>query len=50
MASQVYEISGWDPTVFVLAIVSLTGAALVATWLPARRASHIDPMLVLRQE
>lgn len=48
--SQIYEVSAFDPAVFAIAFLVLAGAALLASWLPARRASYIDPMQALRQE
>ncbi len=50
MASQIYEVSASDPTVFAIALAGLASAALLASWLPARRASRIDPMNALREE
>jgi hypothetical protein len=50
MSSQIYDVSAADPTVFAVAVIGLTTAALLASWLPARRASRIDPMLALREE
>jgi ABC-type antimicrobial peptide transport system permease subunit len=50
MSSQIYQVSASDPTVFAIALAGLAGAAFLATWLPARRASRIDPMHALRQE
>jgi len=50
LASQIYAAAPLDPTVFGTVLAGLTGAALLASWLPARRASRIDPMRVLRQE
>jgi putative ABC transport system permease protein len=39
-----------DPTAFVTAAVVLGVTALVAAWLPARRASRVDPLIALRHE
>jgi macrolide transport system ATP-binding/permease protein len=39
-----------DPLALTLAVAILLCAALVAGWVPARRASRIDPMIALRQE
>lgn len=50
MASQIYEVSTSDPAVFAIALAGLACAALLASWLPARRASRIDPMNALREE
>jgi ABC-type lipoprotein release transport system permease subunit len=39
-----------EPVAFLVMIAVLAGAALLASWLPARRASRIDPLRALRQE
>jgi predicted permease len=41
---------GADPATFALMVFVLIGAAMLASFLPARRASRIDPMKALRQE
>jgi predicted permease len=39
-----------DPLVFGIAALILTLAAIAAAWIPARRASHVDPLIALRHE
>lgn len=39
-----------DPLTYIVVAVLLAAIALIATWIPARRASAIDPMTALRQE
>jgi putative ABC transport system permease protein len=50
MASMLYGVSPWDPGVLVITGAVLTGAVVVAAYLPARRASGTDPASVLRME
>jgi len=45
-----YEIKPTDPLTFVLVAVLLGGVALLACWLPARRAANVDPITALRHE
>jgi ABC-type antimicrobial peptide transport system permease subunit len=50
VANQLYGVSGTDPLTFAT-VASLLGAvALAACWLPARRASRVDPLTALRHE
>jgi predicted permease len=49
-ASMLYDVSGYDPLSFVSAAVLLSAVALAAGYLPARRASRVDPMVALRSE
>lgn len=50
MSRFVFHISALDPVSFVAAPVLLGVAVLAAAWLPARRASRVQPMRVLRVE
>jgi putative ABC transport system permease protein len=50
MTAVLYQTSSTDPLTFVLAAAVLLLAALLASWLPARRASTVDPVTALRGE
>jgi len=50
LSSMLYEVSAMDPLVFVGATVFLASAAMLACWLPVRRASRIEPTVALRYE
>jgi ABC-type antimicrobial peptide transport system permease subunit len=49
VAHLLHETSPRDPFTYAVAAAVVLGAALVATWLPARRAGRIDPLAALRQ-
>jgi putative ABC transport system permease protein len=50
MAAVLFEVRATDPMTFATVVVVLLGAALVASWLPARRALRIDPVQALRYD
>jgi len=45
-----FEVGGLDPRIYLGVGVLLFAATLLASWLPARRASHVDPIVALRSE
>jgi predicted permease len=48
--SLLFELTPTDPAVFAIAAAALALTALLAAWLPARRAANIDPLVALRHE
>jgi predicted permease len=50
LSGLLYEVGALDPVAFTLAPAMLAATALLATWLPARRATRISPMAALRTE
>jgi predicted permease len=50
VSSMLYEVNGFDPAVFLAAPLLLAGASLAACYLPALRATRIQPTVALRTE
>ena len=50
VANLLYEVSPNDPVIFSTITGTIAAIALLASWLPARRAARIDPMVALRDE
>jgi putative ABC transport system permease protein len=50
VASQLYSVLPWDPLTFAVISALVFFVALLACWLPARRAARVDPTVSLRQE
>jgi predicted permease len=50
ISDQLFGVKPWDPVMLTAATLLLGFAALLASWIPARRAAGVEPMVALRNE
>ena len=50
LASELYDVSPTDPLTFTIVTIAVAVVALVACWIPTRRAVRVDPTVALRYE
>jgi predicted permease len=50
LRNLLFDLQPSDPVTYVGILILLGGAAVLASWIPARRASRVDPMVALRAE
>jgi len=50
MANLLYDVAPRDPTVLAGVVLGLAAVAVIAAYLPARRASGVDPLIALRSD
>ena len=50
LASFLFAVKAWDPVAFIVTPLLLSAVGLLAVWIPAQRATRVDPMTALRLE
>jgi putative ABC transport system permease protein len=50
LSSLLFGVGAWDPITFSAIVILIALIALLAAWLPARRAANVDPIVALRTE
>jgi putative ABC transport system permease protein len=50
MKNLLFDVSATDPMTFALVALLLAGVAFIASYIPARRATKLDPLIALRSE
>jgi len=48
--SLLFEVSSIDPVTYLAGAIVIAGVSLLACWMPARRATRVDPIVALRYE
>ena len=50
LSTMLFEVEPTDPVTYIIVVLLSAGVALVACYLPARRASRVDPVMSLQEE
>ena len=50
LSSQLFEVSAFDPVTLLAMVLVMAAVAVLASYIPARRAANVDPMVALRYE